>query len=78
VADRRGPGGVNQRTLSAEPDTSTATPAPPPPPEPPGPPADTAPPPRTYAPVVSSSEALWERRNHWLAARRAVVTDRKE
>jgi hypothetical protein len=64
VAEHRRPSVVGQRQLAVEPDPP-AGPAPPPPP----PPETPSPPTAAYGPVVSSSDALWERRLRWLRAR---------
>jgi hypothetical protein len=66
LADRRRTGVVGQRTLAVEAELPTTPVAPAEPPPEPSPP----PPPRgPYAKVVSSSDALWERRVRWLHAR---------
>jgi hypothetical protein len=68
---------VNQRKLFAEPE---GTPEPPPTlPEVPAPPPEPPPVPRSYAPVRSSSDELWERRLLWLRAReRAEAAQRSD
>ncbi len=72
MAEHRRAGVVNQRTLAGDPDPAPAELPPSPPsggPEPLPPDAPETSPPRAYAPVVSSSDALWERKLRWLSAR---------
>ncbi|MGP8072905.1 MAG: hypothetical protein ACLPZM_07235 [Thermoplasmata archaeon] len=66
MAERRRAGLVNQRTLGVEPEGSPVQPDAPEPARPPDSPSTPPPPLRE---VVSSSDALWERRLRWLRTR---------
>ncbi len=72
MAARRGTGLVNQRTLAVDPDPAPTEATAPRPAQPPAPPPPADEPARSYAPVVSSSDDLWERRARWQRTRERV------